>query len=202
MVTLSLNAQYALVCLTSLCPNCLHASPDIFLYLYLYVDKKLAMTSVDGQLHLEVPPCNVGKRKRGAGARTGRKRSKATDEIVPKRKTAEQLWNLFNSGVPVFLELFCGVARVSEAARGMGYAAISLDIMDGWDVAAPEILDAICRAICVGLVLAVCLSPPCCTWSKARRGNPNGKGWPRPVRSKQNLRGLPYMNFTEKELWL
>lgn len=155
-----------------------------------------------GNLVLEMPPplglAKVRKRKKA----TRNARVVAPVPPCPPTKTPRQLQDLILSkamvGMGILLDLFCGVGRVAASAEKLGFPALGLDINGGWDLTDDCILHVPLMAIASGLIAAVCLGPPCSSWSRARRGKGGKKGWPRKLRSKTEIRGLTDAIFTAK----
>ena len=132
----------------------------------------------------------------------------------PPMKTAvdfkQAMDSLLVSGRPILLDLFAGTCVVGSAAEKHGWASLSMDILNGFDLTDRELLDAIIAAINAGQVAAVMLAPPCNSWSPARRGKRqartkdgklSNKGWPRALRSVNAPWGLHgSVHFTPKDL--
>ena len=93
----------------------------------------------------------------------------------------------------IAVELFAGTQPVTEAWRAMAVAAVGLELKDGCDVTQPDVVAMIMNFIRAGFIRCMHCSPPCNSWSRARRGKPRlGKGgFPVPIRSLINLLGLP-----------
>ena len=94
------------------------------------------------------------------------------------------------SGRPILLDLFAGTCIVGSTAEKLGWASVSMGILNGFDLTDRDIADAIIAAINAGQVAAMMLASPC-NRSPARGGNQartkywqvSNTGWPRALRS-------------------
>jgi hypothetical protein len=162
------------------------------------------MSDPDAPLQLEAPKGKKRMRQQKM-ERQPRLQSKAVGKKQPEvpMKSAEELATLIRGaaagGLLIFLELFSGVGNVARSASNLGFSSIALDMKEGWDITSPCILAVLLAAISCRLVAAVSLAPPCASWSRARRGKPNGKGYPRKLRSKKEIMGLLSLTMTAKD---
>ena len=98
---------------------------------------------------------------------------------------------------PVFVEVFCGVARLSKAARNLGFKAVPIDHVckaDGIKVLQVDVSSKAGRAQLKGLlenpdVRWVHWAPPCGTFSRAREIK--RRDGPKPLRNLSHIRGFP-----------
>lgn len=158
-----------------------------------------------------VPKLNkAGREKTQAGCKKRRLNAFAKDareepkvqEVSPVALQAE-IEEKTEEGRQVFMDLFGGCGRISEYMRSNeGMPAINLEILDGYDLTNPGIIQTIKTAIQEGRVGSFFCGPPCSTFSRSRRGKRrpgSKKGWPRALRSSTYPRGLPTEDFTAKE---
>ena len=87
------------------------------------------------------------------------------------------------------LHLFSGVGHVSKSWRQHGFAVLTFDINDGWDLTDRKLLNTILGWTRSGIIIAMALGPPCSSWSMARRGHPSSPGGP--LRTRAFIMGLP-----------
>ena len=145
-------------------------------------------------LPMRLASAALKKRKRpGAGSRPAATNMKGPADLE------RSIGSAASAGLPILFEIFSGVGNVAKAAASLGYASIALDILDGYDVTKPGILEVVLKALSADMVAAVSLGPPCCSWSRARRGKADGRGWPRRLRSKDEVLGLSGIILTAKD---
>ena len=97
-------------------------------------------------------------------------------------------------GGVVLLDLFSGTGVVTHCAQELGMSAFAVDILDGYDITIPAMLEVLLLAITQGVFAAVWIACPCNSFSLARRGRRKPgqlRGYPMKVRSPEHVAGLP-----------
>ena len=156
-------------------------------------------SSGPGESPAPAPPSPPGKGGSRCDAVTGRARC---EEVQPPAGGSASLPvdcqpGHGDRGVPLFEKVFCGLGRLSKAAKDLGFHTVSIDKVckaQGVKVLQLDLSRKEGRSLLKDVldrpgVVWVHWAPPCGTFSRAREiRHPGG---PRPLRDRNFVRGLP-----------